>query len=210
MKKTIIMLFTVMATFTAIGQNFEGKISYSNTYKSKKWGVSDDYFKKMFGTKQDFYIKDSNYKAITNGTLQWTLYINKNNKLYSYNMDKETVYWTDATEQDSDDIVTNMEINKKVTTILGYECDEVILTSKSGTTTYYYSSQIVADAKLYSNHKAGNWYDFVKATNSLPLKTIVDGKYFYMESVAIAVKVLKLDAKAFSVPANSKVKKNPF
>ena len=120
----------------------------------------------------------------------------------------ETVFWNDGNT--NSDSVLNVEINKGVTEILGYKCDEVILTCKSGVQKYYFNSKLSVDTKLFTNHKFGNWYDYLSKTNSLPLKSIIETAQFTMESVATEVKPMKLDTKTFELPTGIKTEKNPY
>ena len=209
MKKIVVILLILISVLSVVGQNFEGKIAYTNTYKSKKWIISDEKLNSLMGTKQEYFIKGGDYKTINNGTwIQWVQYINKDNKIYTKLHDNEVVYWNDANV--NDDIILKVELNKNVIEILGYKCDEIILTCKSGTQKYYFNSKIAVDSKLFANCKFGNWFDYLKMTNALPLKIVIDSEKFSMESIATEVKELKLDAKAFELPAKCKTKKNPY
>ena len=82
-----IKLLTLLLTTTitlSFGQNFEGKITYRNEYKSKIPNVADPQIGAMMGVTWEYVIKEGNYKTATDGTLfQWQLYINKDNKLYN-------------------------------------------------------------------------------------------------------------------------------
>jgi hypothetical protein len=209
MKKIIAILLTVITTLTVAAQNFEGEIKYTNIYKSKKWFVSDEKLNSLMGTKEEYFIKGGDYKAIANGTwVQWTQYINKDNKIYTKLYDNETVYWNDANSHD--DLVLKVELNQNTIEILGYKCDEVILTCKSGIQKYYFNSKISVDSKFFVNHTFGNWYNYLKIANALPLKMVIDNEKCSMESIATEVKEMKLDAKVFELPANCKTKKNPY
>src|SRR5262249_10946839 len=152
MTKTITFLLVTLFAITSFGQNFEGKIIYKNTYKSKMPNVTDEQFTTMMGSTQEYFIKNGDYKSLANGSFfQWQLYVNKDNKLYSKMANSEALFWNDgATNPDE---VLKAEINKGVIEILGYRCDELILTCKSGTQKYYFSSKLSADAKLFINHK---------------------------------------------------------
>ena len=120
----------------------------------------------------------------------------------------ETLLWNDgATNPDE---VLKAELNKGVTEILGYKCDELILTCKSGTQKYYFNSKLSVDPDLFVNHKFGNWYDYLVKSNSLPLKSLVDNGQFSLESTATEVKPMKLDDNFFELPANSKAMKSPY
>jgi hypothetical protein len=209
MKKAIAIIFTVLTTMTVFGQSFEGKIFYANTYKSKNQKMTDQQWTSMMGSTQEYLIKGGDYKSIANGTLvQWQLYINKDNKLYNKMSNSETAFWNDASVQG--DEILKFEVNKGVTEILGYKCDEVILTCKSGLQKYYFNSKLSVDTKLFSNHKFGNWFDYLSKSNSLPLKSVIETAQFTMESVATEVKPMKIDTKTFELPAGIKTEKSPY
>lgn len=128
MKKTFsILLFAFLATFTTFGQTFEGKITYKNSYKSKILTVTDSQFVLTMGSNQEYFIKNGDYKTVANGRLfQSQNYINKENKLYTKMANSEAYLWNDGTI--NPDEVLKTEINKGVIEVLGYKCDEIILT----------------------------------------------------------------------------------
>ena len=209
MKKTITLLLVIFLTIYSFAQNFEGKIVYKNSYKSKMTAVSDDQFNAMMGSVQEYYIKEGDYKSVVNGSMfQWQLYVNTDNKLYTKMANAETLIWNDGAV--NPDTVVKAAINKGVTEILGYKCDELILTCKSGVQKYYYSSKLSVDIKLFANHQFGNWYDFLSKSNALPLKSIIDNAQFVLESIATEVKPMKLEKTFFELPANTKTMKSPY
>ncbi len=208
MKIIVTILLIILTSLTMVSQNFEGKISYNNAYKSKKWILSDEKLNSLMGTKQDFFVKGGDYKSITNGTFQWTAFVNKDNKIYTKILDNETIYWNDALTQES--TIIKVELHKDAIEILGYKCDEIILTTKDGTSKYYFNIATAADFKLYEKHKFGNWYEYLKMANAWPLKIVIDNDKFSLISIATEVKEMKLDGKAFIIPTNAKIKKNPF
>ena len=209
MTKTITFLVATLFAVTSFGQTFEGKIVYKNTYKSKMPNVTDEQFTTMMGSTQVYFMKSGDYKSVANGSFfQSQLYVNKDNKLYSKMANSEILQWNDgATNPDE---VLKTEVNKGATEILGYKCDELILTCKSGTQKYYFNSKLSVDTKLFVNHKFGNWYEYLFKANSLPLKTIVDNAQFTLESVATEVKGMKLDKTLFDLPANVQTTKSPY
>ena len=209
MKKTLISLLALFASLTIFGQTFEGEIIYQNTFKSKTTNLTDQQLSSMIGSKQEYYIKKGNYKSVTNGTFeQWQLYVNADNKLYNKMSNSETIFWNDGSVN-ADEVLSSV-LNKGVTEILGYKCDELILTCKSGIQKYYFNSKLSVDTKLYSNHKYGNWYDYLSKANALPLKTIIDNAQFTMESVATEIKPTQLDDKLFILPDDAKTAKSPY
>ncbi len=205
--KLILLLLTI-ASFT-FGQDFEGKIVYKNKYKSKTSNMTSEQFSSMMGTTQEYMIKGGNYRSTTNGTFfQWQLYINKDNKLYNKMANSPTLLWIDGSV--NPDEVVKAEINKGVIEILGYQCDELILTCKSGIQKYYFSSKLKVDPKLFEQHKFGNWNEVMSRTSGLPLKMIIDCPQFTLECVATEILPAKLDAKIFELPKDSKVEKSPY
>jgi len=204
---TVAILLTV--TMSAFGQSFEGKIVYKNTYTTKNPKVSSQKWDAMMGTTQEYFIKKGNYKTVANGTLfQWQLYINKENKLYNKMANSEAVLWNDCSSNQDD--ILKIEVNKKVLKILGYKCDEVILTCKSGVQKYYFSKKNSVDLELFANHKYGNWFDYLSKSKALPLKSIIETAQFTLESIATEVKPMKLDSKVFELPVGIKTAKSPY
>lgn len=209
MKKITLLLSLLLMSINALSQNYEGVITYANTYKSKNPQLTDQQWTSMLGSTQEYFIKEGDYKSITNGTfVQWQQYSNKDNKLYSKMSNSETAFWNDGNIQG--DEVLKVELNKNVIEILGYKCDEVILTCKSGVQKFYFNSKLTVDTKLYINHKFGNWFDYLSKSNSLPLKSIIETAQFTMESTATEVKPMKLDSKIFELPAGIKTEKSPY
>jgi hypothetical protein len=206
LKLLAVLLTTILTTY---GQDFEGKVVYKNAYKSKLPNATSEQFSSMMGTTQEYLIKGGNYKSATNGTLlQWQLYINKDNKLYIKMANSPTILWNDGAV--NPDEVIKAEINKKVIDVLGQKCDELILTCKSGVQKYYFNSTLKVNAKLFENHKFGNWSEVISRTSSLPLKMIIDTPQFALECVATEIVPMKLDDKIFELPADSKVEKSPY
>ena len=209
MLKIILTQLAVFIAFSLSAQSFEGKITYANTYKSKMPNVSDQQFAVMMGTTQEYYIKDGNYKSVLNGTVvQWQLYINKDNKLYSKMGNSVAVLWNDGAE--NKDEVLKAEVHKNVATVLGYSCDELVLTCKNGVQKYYYNTAFAVDAKLFVNHKFGNWYELVSRSSALPLKYSIESEMFTMESTATNVAPLQLEKSFFELPANVTTTKSPY
>jgi hypothetical protein len=208
MKKTLFISIALLITLFASAQTFEGLIVYSNTYKSKTANVTDAQFTSMLGSTQDYYIKGGSYKSVVNGTfLQSQVYVNKENRLYTKVSNNEALLWNDGASNDAE--IIKVESNKGVLTVLGYLCDELIFTTKTGTEKYYFNTAVSADPQQYAKHKYGNWYDLISRTKSLPLKTIVENDNFILESTATEMKTMKIEDSFFALPANAKFEKSP-
>ena len=209
MKKILVILLLIFNLLSVNAQSFEGKITYNNTYKSKNPQVSDAQWTAMMGSTQDYFIKDGNYRSNTNGNMMnWILYIKKDSKLYSKIATSEAIMYNDVSVQG--DEVLKSELKKDVTTILGYTCDELILTCKNGTQKYYFNTAIAVDPKQFENHKLGNFYDFISKSKSLPLKSNIETQMFSIESTATSIDKMKLEDTLFQLPAGAKTEKSPF
>lgn len=209
MRKTINFIVATLLTFSSFGQSFEGKILYNNVYISKMPNVTDEQFTAMMGSQQEYFIKDGDYKSVANGSFfQWQLYINKDNKLYNKMANSETLLWNDGAV--NADEVLKAEVNKAVATIAGYQCDELVLTCKTGIQKYYYSSKLEVNPELFINHKFGNWYDFISRSKALPLKMVVDNEKFTLESTAKEVQAVKLDKALFVLPVGLQTMRSPY
>jgi hypothetical protein len=207
--KTLFTLSFCLLALMSVGQSFQGEILYQNSYKSKISNVRDEQFTTMLGSSQKFYIKNGNYKSVTNGQLVlWQTYINKDNKLYTKMSNSDTIFWTDGSL--NLDEVLKAEVNKEVVEVLGYKCDELLLTCKNGIHKFYFSNKLHVDSKLFINHKYANWYEFLSRTNAMPLKYTVDYGQFILESVATEIKQIQLDDTIFDLPKNSKTIKSPY
>ncbi len=205
----LLFLICIVSLANSFAQNFEGKIIYSNKYKSKTTTMPDDQFTFMMGPTQEFNIKGGDYKSSLNGKLvQWQIYINQNNKLYTKMSNVSSILWKDAAIND-DEVLTS-EINKNVIEILGYMCDELILTCKSGVQKFYFNSTLKVDAALYANHKFLNWNEVMSKSNAVLLKLILSTPQFDVESIAVEIKPMVLDTMLFELPANSKLEKSPY
>jgi hypothetical protein len=209
MKRLFTTVLALCVLLALHGQNFEGKIVYQNTYKSKLPAVTDEQWKGMLGDRQDYYIKGGDYRSTTNGSLVlWQLYSHQENRLYNKMAGSEVVFWNDGSV--NADEVLDFKLNKNATVILGYPCDELILITKNGTQKYYFSSRLAVDARLFTQHKFGNWADYLSRASALPLKQIVESPQLIMESLAIEVTPAPLDAKDFLLPAGIQTAKSPY
>ena len=210
MKKILALITLVFVSLITSAQTFEGKVIFKNSFKSKSPQVSDQQLGAMLGVNHEYMIKGGNYKNVTDGIfLQWQIYSNKDNKLYSKTAGKDAVLFNDCNE--NPDEVIKAEINRNVTKLLGHPCDELVLTCKSGVQKYYYSPGVVKiDPAEYKKHKFGNWSEVISRTNALPLKMIIDNAQFTLETEAVEIVPMKLDDELFTLPAGVTTEKNPY
>jgi hypothetical protein len=208
MKGTLTLLLLCIAGI-AYGQRFEGRIIYHNTYTTKLANVTTDEWNDNMGSMEEYLIGDSDYKVTTNGRLfEWQLYNNRANKIYTKMANTEYIYWNDAgVDEDS---VLQVQVNKSDTVVLGYKCDELILTCSTGIQKYYFNSKLGISAKLFAKHKFGNWNQYLTIANAVPLETIIDNEQFTMVSVAVEIKSTHIDKKEFTLPEDAKTVQSPY
>ena len=204
MTKISMILLLLFARLTLVGQNFEGKIIYSNKYTSKVPEPTSEQLTSIMGKRQEYIIKGSNYKSITDGMVaKWQMYRAKENRMYYSMFGRDAILWSDASQ--NEDTVLKSEIHKNAATILGYSCDELVLTCKSGVQKYYFNSRLKVDPASFARHKFGNWSEIVKRTKALPLKMVVDNAQFTIESTATEVIPSKIEDAVFALPAGVKL-----
>lgn len=209
MKRILITLTLLLAGLITYAQSFEGYIIYKNSYKSKTPNLTDSLMTVMMGDIQKWYTKGGEYKTELNGTfMQWQIYNKAENKLYTkiYTSNDALFNYADV---NTDEIIS-AQLNKGVIEILGYKCDELILTCKSGIQKYYFSSKLALDSKLFEKHKYGNWYDFLNRANAVPLKIVLDNAQLSLESVATEIKKSPIDKNLFVLPAGMNATINPY
>lgn len=209
MKNIFISAFILLTSLSVFGQNFEGKIVYQNTFKSKNPQLKDEQWSAMFGSTQEFYAKGNQYKYVTNGTLLlWQTYSATDKKVYTKMSNSPSVYWNDATV--NTDTILKIELKKASAVVLGYTCDELILTCKSGVQKYYFNAKFVVDPKLYTAHTYGNFALLLTKTKSWPLKSVIETDQFTLTSTATEVKPMVVDINMFKLPAGAKLEKSPY
>jgi hypothetical protein len=208
MKYKLVLLATLVLSIAfAHGQSFEGEIIYSNHFTSKMKNFTDEQLEAMIGSKQEYLIKGGNYKSFLNGqSVTMQLYDYKTNRLYSRTPKSDTLYWFDASV--NTDEVISYEIKNNAEQILGNNCDAIIMKTKTGTTTIFYTSRYKVDAKLYVNHNYGNWSFYTSKTGVLPLKTVMETNQFKMESTATEIKPLELGKEYFDIDSKAPIKKS--
>lgn len=195
------LLLLLLAT-TVFCQNFEGRIVYNCTYISKIPQVSNEQFTYMMGSEMDYMIKEGSYKIKMNGSYaQGQTYDNAGNRLYDKMANNDTLFWRDGSV--NNDEIISAEETQNAEVILGYNCNKLVLTCKSGTYTYFYAPNLPLNVEAYSKHVYGNFYETIKRGNGIPLKFIVDTPQFKSTNIAIKLKKQRLDAAEFQLPPNA-------
>lgn len=191
--KQIITIITglVLSTGFLFGQSFEGTVVYKTDYKfqisekMKKMGISEDMIKQKMKTEGSWSdsvktkYKGGNYISYTNFNPQsWSIYKQETNKLYSFQNGEasDICTVTDVSIDLEFQMTGNKPTIQKLDTIVdidGKRCEIVRVQWKTGTYDYYYDNSFLkVDSKLFENHIYDGWADFLKISNSLPVKII--------------------------------------
>lgn len=204
-KITVTILFCFIVLF-ANAQTFEGEITYRNSYQSKLTNLKSEQLNAMMGTKQDYYIKGSNYKSLFNGAFtKMQLYKASENKSYTLTGKNDTLYWEDySTNKDE---AVKYELQKNADTVLGIACDVLIIQANKSKTYFYFNSKYSVNPELFKGHNYGNWYYIISKTKGLPLKTVYETDQFILTSIATEIKEQKLEDNFFEIPDKKKAAK---
>jgi hypothetical protein len=202
LKLTLALLYLSPLLFS---QHFEGYLIYQNRCKSSDPNWQPHYCDLITDSLQVYYFKEGDYKYDVANAEKWTLFKKNENKIYNKPQKKEVVYWHyTAVVSDYDDEILAFKINRKVTKILDYDCDELIVTTRYSIQKYYFNSVTAINPEWFKNHQKGNFDTIFSITQSIPLKTIfiIEQQGLELESVALELKKTTLDPALFAVPNN--------
>ncbi|WP_438422228.1 hypothetical protein [Aquimarina macrocephali] len=192
------LLLLLVNTFV-FGQNFEGKITYQNSYESKTPNLTNEQLNLLMGTIQEYVIKNANYKTSFNGKMnQFQIYRSEENKLYNKFSNANILYWSDGSVEGEKIVEVKKVKNKEM--ILGINCDELTMRTSRGIYIYYYNSKYAIDPNNFKDHIFGNWYAYVKESKSIPLKMVMDTPEFKSTSIAIKIEELEVKKEIFDLP----------
>ncbi len=202
-------LLLLCLTVSLSAQDFQGKITYVNSYYSKKLGINDLQWGAMMGNRSEYFYKEGNYLVKLNGSLtQGQQYVHNLNSIFNTIANSDSLYCIDAIE--NRDSVLKIVVNKDVVDVMGYRCDEMIMTTKTGVHKYYYSSRFGVNPKLFAKHKFGNWAAYTKVAKAFPLKMIIETPQYTFESFAIKTEYYLIDSKFFELKPRVSIAAQPF
>ncbi len=196
--KCPLILLSLFISLSLSAQDFQGKITYINSYHSKKPGVNDLQWGAMMGNREEYFYKEGNYRLKLNGSLvQGQQYVKSLNSIYNVIANSDSLYCIDAIE--NPDSVLKIVVNKEVVDVMGYRCDELVMTTKTGTHKYYFSPRFMVNPKLFAKHRYGNWAAYIKVAKALPLKMVIETPQYTFESFAIKSEFFLIDSKFFEL-----------
>ena len=203
--KTTFVLLLVVSLSYCQDKEFEGIINYEIEFKNPSPEImNDSIWKKRVGktiSNHKYYYKKGNYKnIIDNNKLQ--IYKQHADEIYNYVIERDTIFSNILKVNNSIDPIKSIEKNSDLKLILDYKCNKVTFKTKFTETTYYYSKKLFMSSENYINHHYGNWYEYLKETNAIPLKIITKNKFLHMEMTAIDVDEIELSLKEFELPTD--------
>lgn len=200
-------IYLILILVTAINANsqkkpFEGKVVYKLEVKNPNPNIVPDSIwdarVKDRISYQKYYYKKSRYKSITDKkAIQ--IYDPKEKSLINYSIENDTSYVNTLPADKSIDPVKSIKREDTDVKILGYKCKKLIVKGKLTETTYYYSPDLEIPSKNFKGHNYGNWYQYLKETNALPLKIITKSSFVFMEMTATEVIPMKLKNSEFEI-----------
>ena len=194
MKTTFFILISIILT-PCFGQQFEGKIIYQNSYKSKS-ETSSEYLSQLFGSTHTYQIKDGNYKLESDGKLlQWQIYLMQEDKLFTKLAAGEKLGIKDLSKEF--DVVKNVKVNRKSTEILNQTCDEFIVRCKNSTQKYYIDSSLNVSPEIFKTSTFNYRFSFLSKNQIFPLKMIIEDETSICESIEVEMKAEKIDESIF-------------
>ncbi|MFV1884876.1 MAG: hypothetical protein ACMZ7B_10340 [Balneola sp.] len=171
---------------------FSGKIVYENTFLTPVSGEDiTEEMAEFYGKEQHYFIHFDSYKAFDEKDNFGQLYNGHDNKYYFLNPNTDKIAVMDASFQASK--IVSITHSENTESILGKVCKQLTIKTTSDETTYFYSDEITVNPEKFSQHKLGDWSEFLKASNgALPLKYIVKNENYTWISTATSIQRMDL------------------
>jgi predicted SPOUT superfamily RNA methylase MTH1 len=208
MKKAFLSLLGVLLVARVLAQVpvFEGRILYKNTFTLPNGQDVTLAVGQTLGDEQDYYINARHYKSLMNGyVVRMQLYRSDENAYYSVD-GKQNAQRYDGSIPTSK--VVSIEKLPGEFVVLGRPCKGLVMTTTSGKTTYYYDETLRVNVQSFTQHKIGNWDEYLAASGGcLPLSFTIETPQYTWKSEAVKVKAMKLDDAFFALPDGVTVKR---
>ncbi|MEO8854525.1 MAG: hypothetical protein ABI359_12150 [Ginsengibacter sp.] len=205
-KISIVIGGFLLMTLNSIGQsqkNFEGEIIYQFDFISKMPKVDSKMIKNIVGSGSTLSFKQGNYRHdYDGGIVEFDIYNKEDNKAYFKKRNNDTIYWSDCSLPGNK--IKNFKFASKKETILGIDCDQLIIEYEKKSEIHYYNSDsIITNPAWFKNFKTNGENLIDEKEKSIFLKSESDFDGFTMISIADKISRHKIDEKIFKIPANS-------
>jgi hypothetical protein len=218
MKNQLISIIFILSAIVTFSQNFEGTITYITDFEVspkmiEKGLTKEVLLEKMKNDGLNFdtifisYKNGSYYKYSTNKLKTWSLYTDSSQNIYtvSNGIENEICTITNAnldTEYAYYNIMPTVIKLDTIVAVNGIDCSIARVKWKSGYYDYYFNSDILkTDPKLFSHHVYDGFYEFLKISNSLPIKIVkYGGSSMTTTETLINFNQESIDNKVFYIP----------
>jgi hypothetical protein len=187
--KSMILAITFICCQTVFGQSFQGTLTYVTSVeispKMEKMGMTKESLieqMKKDGSWADtikVVYKQGDYYTLPNSKPKsWAIYKAATNKIYSMQDGeaKDLCTVTDASIDLEFQMMGKMPTVQKLDTTVMIDnmpCGIVRVKWKTGSYDYYFnSSKLMVNAGLFSKHVYDGWAEYLKISNSLPLRIV--------------------------------------
>ena len=179
------------------GQNFEGKLTFSNSYIPKDGITSAENLSKLLGKTHIYKVKDGNYRMTSDGTLlEWQNFIAEENELST----KLAAGPKPATINLNKDFekVKSIEVVRNAIKILDRMCDEFTVYTKTAKHKFYIESSLSLNPEIFKEKKFSPRFAFFSKNHILALKMIVEDGIGVGESTITNISEEKLNETFFA------------
>ena len=199
---TLLLLSTIHRS--GHSQNyFEGKIIYKLDVKTKDPGLDPAKLKAYFGQEVTLVFKDGNcYYSFKDGPHDFWLYNKADNKSYLSKRGTDTIYWIDCSA--GGNRIQKLRLTGIKETILGIDCNEMLIQYSEITTTRYFNSDsIPVNPAWFKNYKRDDEYLIDEKQKSIFLKSETEFEKFIVIETAVKISWEPVNEKIFKLPENA-------
>ena len=200
----VVLLFACSLTSTkSDNPYFEGKISYDYDFIIKDTTRKTLFFKTLYPTKSVLTFKDGNsIEEYEGGESIYDLYIVNQNKFYTKRNPSDTLFWFDCGGPGEE--ILSMKVNSNNENILGIKCNELLITYKKKTVTYWYNQDTLKinpdwfKRLTYTNRDITS-----KKVGAICLKVKVEYPDYILMQTATSISIEKINSEVLTLPANA-------
>jgi hypothetical protein len=200
MKRIVLIVSIISLQFSMAAQpkEFEGRVVYNVSTKSKTEGVNDKVWKNLLalGDSMSVIIKQGNYRQTT-GPVDIFM-IAKDEKAYFKFKGIDTLYYLDYASDTSS--VVSIERPAEKRSIAGYECKVITVKGHSVSRKYYYAPALHMNPEYDKNNRLSQYNIFARETSSLYLGYFEENEGFAMSQTCTSVEPGLISNNVFELP----------
>lgn len=210
MNKLFLTLTFVLTTmFSLYSQSFEGIVKYKNEFLNPDTVSEAQILATQEGSNYcllKYYFKTNHYKSesMCGNEETYQMYDPISKLVYNWEKGSSQVV-TSSTAISTEEILGIEYLNEKET-VLGIECNMLVITSNNETIKLWYNKDnLKMDASLYEGHKSGNLEYILQQVGCLPLKIEVKGNMLHTVQTVTEINPQTLNDSEFVLPSFSKI-----